>query len=55
MGTDYKEFRQTLGGRGFILLEVTLFLSALWMIELILGCEGPFDRSQNLGPNCWNF
>ena len=25
------------------------------MIELIGGREGPFDRSKNLGSNCWNF
>ena len=25
------------------------------MIELIGGLEWPFDQSQNLGPNCWNF
>ena len=25
------------------------------MFRLVLGREGPFDRSQNMGPNCWNF
>ena len=25
------------------------------MFRLVRGREGPFDRSQNVGPNCWNF
>ena len=25
------------------------------MFRLVLGREGPFDRSQNMGPNCGNF
>ena len=25
------------------------------MFRLVGGREGPFDRSQNMGPNLWNF
>ena len=35
VGSDFEEFRQTPRGRGFILLEVTLCLSVLWMFRLV--------------------
>ena len=56
MGTRFREFPQTPRGWGFSLLGFILCLRAMLMFQLV-GREGPFDRSQNLGPNCldlWN-
>ena len=30
-------------------------LSVFLMFRLVGGREGPFDRSQNMGPDCWKF
>ena len=55
MGTRFVSFRQTPRGRGFSLLEFYSYFKCFSMFQLVWGREGPFDRSQNMGPNCWNF
>ena len=55
MGTGFREFPQTPRGRGFSLLGFYTLFKCFSMFRLVGGREGPFDRSQNLGPDCWNF
>ena len=55
MDSGFREFRQTMRGRGFILLGFYTLFKCFIMFRLVLGLERPFDRSQNLGPKCGIF
>ena len=52
MDSGFREFRQTLRGRGFILLGFYTLFKYFIMFWLIRGREEPFDRSQILGSKC---
>ena len=54
MGTGFVSFIQTPRGRGFSLLGFYTLFKCFSMFRLASGLEGPFDRSQILGPNCLN-
>ena len=53
MGTRFREFSQTLRGRGFSLLGFYALFQCSTMLRVAGGLEWPFDRFQNLEPRCW--
>ena len=57
MGTGFREFPQTLRGRGLSLLGFILCLRTMLMFELVEAVRGRLIGPKNLGPNCldlWN-
>ena len=55
MGTGFREFFKPLEVGFSPYLVFYSHLSVVLMFRLVWGCERPFDRSQNVGPNCWKF
>ena len=51
VGTEFREFPQTLRSRVFSLLGFYTLFKCFSMFRLAWGLEWPFDRSQNLGLN----
>ena len=54
MDSGFSEFLQTPRGRISPYLSFIHILSVLSMFRLKEAVRGPFDRSQNIGPNYWN-
>ena len=54
MGTGFREFPQTLRGRGFSLLGFYSSFKCIYNVCVEQGCEGPFDRFQSLEPRWKN-
>ena len=55
MGIGFRKFPQTPRDKGFSLRGFYSFFKCFSMFRLVRSLERPFDRSQNLGLNCWNF
>ena len=51
MDSGFSEFFQTPRGRISPYLGFIPIIKCFTNVSVVWNCEGPFDRSQNLGPN----